>query len=99
MTDGILEPAPYRGDGGTRVVHAQRRLGDVGDRCITRDREPFDVILALDEMDLAFELAHGPLDFRMPGMTNQDHDAALVNITLPLMVDFGHEGTDRVEDR
>ena len=98
-TDHVFEPLLDGFDGGTRVVDAQRGLGDVGHRCIARIVEPLDISLALNEMHLALELAHRALDFGMPGMTDQNHDAALVEIALALMVDLGHQRTDRIEDR
>ena len=62
------------------------------------DIEPLDICLGLNEMHLALELAHSALDFGMPGMTDQNHDAALVKVALALMMDLGDQRTDRVED-
>jgi hypothetical protein len=50
-------------------------------------------------MHLALELAHGALDLGMPGMSDQNDDAALVEIALTFMMDLGNERADRVEHR
>ncbi len=47
-------------------------------------------------MDLALELAHRALDLGMPGVADEDHDAALVEISLTLMVDLGDERADGI---
>ena len=82
-----------------RVVDAERRLGDISHGGIDGDGEALDIVFALDEMHLAFELAHGALDLGMAGMADQDDDAALVEITLTLMMDLGDERTDRIQHR
>ncbi len=98
-TYNIAEPVPDRRDGGTGVVHTQRCLSDVGYGRIGGDIEPSDIVLALNEMHLALELAHRSLDLGMPGMTDQDQDAALVDIALALVMDLRNERADRVQHR
>ena len=95
-TNDVLEPLLDGFDGGAGIVHAQRGLGDVGHRSIVGNIEALHVLGALDQMDLALQLAHSALDLGMPGVADEDHDAALVEISLTLMVDLGDERADGI---
>ena len=98
-THDVAEAAMQRGDHTARIVNAQRRLGNVGDRRLCVDRKLFDVLLVFDEVHGAINLPERPFDFRMPVMANEHQDAALSDVSSPLIVHLGDQRTSRVDGR
>ena len=96
--DDVDETLLERRDDGARIVDAQRRLRDVGDRRIAWEVDRRDVGRRLHEDDRPRDLADRALDFRMPRVADENHRAALRDVTLALAMHLGNQRTRRVED-
>ncbi len=88
-----------RGDDPARVVDAQRRLRDVGDRRVSGDVERIDVFFGLHQRDRLGNLAHGAFDLGVAGMADENEPASLGHVALALVVHLGDQRAGGVEHR
>ena len=89
-----------RRDDRGRLVDRQRRLRDVGELRVRRERQPGDVLDRLDEHDRLGRLAHRPDDLLVAGVADQHDRVALGGIAARLDVHLRDErarGVDRVQ--
>ena len=93
----VAEPGLQGGDHAARVVDAERRLGDVGDRRIVRQVEPGDVLDRRDEVNGRADLARGAFDLGMAGMADQDQRPAARHVALALVMDLRHQRTGGIQ--
>src|SRR6185295_3738356 len=96
-TDDVRKTPLECVDGGSRIINAERRLRDVGHWGIGGQIELLDIVPVADEIHGSVKLADRAFDLRMAGMADQNHSTALVDVALPLAVDFGDQGTGRVQ--
>ena len=80
----VSEPALEGFDRRSRVVNAQRRLRDVGNRRIVRHIEPFDVVAVFDKVNGAGNPPERSFDLHIPGVADQDDSTAERRIPLCL---------------
>ena len=97
--DNVIEPALQRRDDRTRVVDAQRRLRDVGDRLVGVEVELLDVAFVLHQEHRPRNLAHRAFDLRVAGVPDQDQRAPLRDVALALVMHLGDQRTRRIEYR
>ena len=82
-----------------RIVDAECSLRHIGHRYVVGQCQRRNIVLGRHQMHGRIDLAHGPLDFRMAGMSDQDQGAALPGIALALGMDLRHQRTGRIKDR
>src|SRR5271165_1921070 len=92
----VAEAPMQGGDHAAGVVDAQRRLSDVGDRRVGGDGKIFHVLFISDQVQFTVDLPQRPFDFRMSGMTDEDHDSALSNVPSALNMHLGDQRTSRI---
>ena len=96
VREALAQPA----DDAVGLVHAEGRLRQVGDALGVVELERVDVLLGLDEDEVAGRLAHRALDLLVALVADQHDRVALGGELLRLDVHLGHEragGVDRLQ--
>ena len=88
-----------RGDDRPRIIHRQRRLGDIGDGRVVGQRQGGHIGSGGGEMHRPGDLAQGALDFWMAGMADQHDGAAFAGKSRAVEVDLGDQRAGGVEHR
>src|ERR1700690_3323080 len=95
--DDIAEALFQLCDDSPGVVHAQRRLGYIGNRGISWDIELFNFFFGLHQHHGTGNLSYRAFDLRVAGVADQNEGAPLRDIALALVVNFGDQRTGGVE--
>jgi hypothetical protein len=86
-------------DDPARIVHRQRRLGDVGQFLGVRDVQRGDVVHGLHQMHLAVDLPDRAGDFGMAGMADQHDLPPAGGVAAAFIVNLGDQRTGGIDDR